>query len=59
VERITAVIGSQRGCPEAYKLPEYVDVNEIRGREFDLADRDPLFKEAARLIVQTNWVLPH
>jgi S-DNA-T family DNA segregation ATPase FtsK/SpoIIIE len=51
VERITEFIGLQRGYPEAYKLPEYVDEKEMEGKEFDLADRDPLFEEAARLIV--------
>jgi DNA segregation ATPase FtsK/SpoIIIE, S-DNA-T family len=51
VERITEFIGNQRGYPEAYKLPEYVDEKEMEGKEFDLADRDPLFEEAARLIV--------
>jgi S-DNA-T family DNA segregation ATPase FtsK/SpoIIIE len=51
VERVTEFIGQQRGYPEAYKLPEYVDENEMEGKEFDLADRDPLFEEAARLIV--------
>jgi DNA segregation ATPase FtsK/SpoIIIE, S-DNA-T family len=51
VERITEYIGQQRGYPEAYKLPEYVDEKEMEGKEFDLADRDPLFEEAARLIV--------
>jgi len=51
VERVTEFIGQQRGYPEAYKLPEYVDEKEMEGKEFDLADRDPLFEEAARLIV--------
>jgi S-DNA-T family DNA segregation ATPase FtsK/SpoIIIE len=51
VERITEFIGKQRGYPEAYKLPEYVDEKELEGKDFDLADRDPLFEEAARLIV--------
>jgi len=51
VERITEFIGQQRGYPEAYKLPEYVDEKELEGKDFDLADRDPLFEEAARLIV--------
>ncbi len=51
VEDITQFIGKQRGYPEAYKLPEYVDEKEMEGKDFDLADRDPLFEEAARLIV--------
>jgi len=51
VERITEFIGNQRGYPKAHELPEYVDEKEQEGRDFDLADRDPLFEEAARLIV--------
>jgi len=51
VEAITQFIGRQRGYPEAYKLPEYVDEKEMESKDFDLADRDPLFEEAARLIV--------
>jgi S-DNA-T family DNA segregation ATPase FtsK/SpoIIIE len=51
VEEITQFIGKQRGYPEAYKLPEYVDEKELEAKGFDLEDRDPLFEEAARLIV--------
>ena len=51
VEEITEFIGKQRGYPEAYKLPEYVDEKEMEGKDFDLSDRDPLFEDAARLIV--------
>jgi S-DNA-T family DNA segregation ATPase FtsK/SpoIIIE len=51
VEQITQFIGHQRGYPEAYKLPEYVDEKEMEAKGFDLEDRDPLFEEAARLIV--------
>jgi len=54
VEAITEFIGEQRGYPEAYKLPEYVDEKDAEARELDLGDRDPLFEEAARLIVQNQ-----
>jgi S-DNA-T family DNA segregation ATPase FtsK/SpoIIIE len=54
VEAITEFIGDQRGYPEAYKLPEYVDEKDAEARELDLGDRDPLFGEAARLIVQNQ-----
>ena len=54
VEEITEFIGRQRGYPEAYKLPEYVDEKDMEGRELELGDRDPLFEEAARLIVQNQ-----
>jgi S-DNA-T family DNA segregation ATPase FtsK/SpoIIIE len=54
VEKITEFIARQRGYPEAYKLPEYTDEKDTEGKNFDLADRDPLFQEAARLIVMNQ-----
>jgi len=53
VEQISEFIGSQRGYPSAFMLPEYVDENGdgSGGLEFDSSDRDQLFEEAARLIV--------
>ena len=47
-------IGDQRGYPQAFLLPEYVDEKELEGRDFDAADSDPLFEDAARLIVQNQ-----
>jgi S-DNA-T family DNA segregation ATPase FtsK/SpoIIIE len=54
VERITNFIERQRGYPEAYKLPEYTDEKDTDGKNFDLTDRDPLFEDAARLIVMNQ-----
>jgi DNA segregation ATPase FtsK/SpoIIIE, S-DNA-T family len=54
VEEITDFIGRQRGYPEAYKLPEYIDEKDMEGKDFDPGDRDALFEEAARLIVQNQ-----
>lgn len=54
VERIVEFIASQRGYPQAFMLPEYVDEKELEGKEIDLADRDPKFEEAAMLIVQNQ-----
>lgn len=51
VERVCEAIGRQRGYPEAFLLPEYVDEKDVESREFDINDRDSLFDEAARLIV--------
>jgi len=52
VEKISDFIGSQRGYPSAYELPEYVGEGESNApRDFDPDDRDPMFEEAARLIV--------
>ena len=54
IEEIVEFIGEQRGYPQAFLLPEYVDEKDLEGKEFDLADRDPLFEDAARLIVQNQ-----
>lgn len=51
VEEVTDFIGNQRGYPQAFLLPEYVDEKEMEGKDFDLGDKDPLFEDAARLIV--------
>jgi S-DNA-T family DNA segregation ATPase FtsK/SpoIIIE len=54
IEEIVECIGEQRGYPQAFLLPEYVDEKDLEGKDFDLADRDPLFEDAARLIVQNQ-----
>ncbi|MEJ7737348.1 MAG: DNA translocase FtsK 4TM domain-containing protein [Chitinophagaceae bacterium] len=54
VEEVTDFIGKQRGYPQAFLLPEYVDEKELEGKDFDVNDRDPLFDDAARLIVQNQ-----
>ncbi|HNC38525.1 MAG TPA: DNA translocase FtsK [Chitinophagaceae bacterium] len=54
VEQIVEYIGDQRGYPQAFLLPEYVDEKEMEGKDFDMADRDSLFEDAARLIVQNQ-----
>lgn len=52
VERICEFVGSQRGYETAYMLPEYVGEDGESGvGDVDLADRDVLFDDAARLIV--------
>ncbi len=53
VERISDFIGSQQGYPSAMHLPEYVGEGEASGssKEYDADNRDPMFEEAARLIV--------
>ena len=51
VDQITEFIGDQQGYPQAFLLPEYVDEKELEGKDFDLNDKDPLFNDAARLIV--------
>lgn len=54
VEKIVEFIGSQRGYPQAFLLPEYIDEKELEGKDFDLSERDSLFEDAARLIVQNQ-----
>lgn len=52
VEKISDYIGNQKGYPTAMFLPEYVGEGESSGsKDFDPDDRDPMFEEAARLIV--------
>ncbi|HEY8690697.1 MAG TPA: DNA translocase FtsK, partial [Chitinophagaceae bacterium] len=54
VDKITEYIGDQRGYPQAFLLPEYVDEKELEAKGFDINDRDPLFDDAARLIVMSQ-----
>lgn len=53
VEAICEFIGEQRGYPEVFTLPEYVGESSSGGSgTFDNEDKDDLFDEAARMIVQ-------
>jgi S-DNA-T family DNA segregation ATPase FtsK/SpoIIIE len=54
VDAVCEFIGNQKGYPQAFLLPEYVDEKEMEGRDFDANDRDPLFEDAARLIVSSQ-----
>lgn len=54
VEALVDFIGEQRGYPQPFYLPEYVDEKELESRDFDSGNRDPLFEDAARLIVQSQ-----
>ncbi|MGI2257469.1 DNA translocase FtsK [Candidatus Cardinium hertigii] len=51
VERICSYIGGQQGYPSAYLLPTYDEEDKEDGVPVDLQSTDPLFEEAARLIV--------
>jgi len=52
IEKICDFIGNQRGYATAFELPVYVGEGEnMRSKEFDPDDRDPMFEEAARLVV--------
>lgn len=54
VDAVCEFVGDQRGYPQAFLLPEYIDEKDMEGKDFSLLDRDPLFEEAARLIVQNQ-----
>lgn len=54
VEKVADFIGGQQGYPSAFELPEVVDEKDMDDREVDLLSRDPLFSEAASLIVQSG-----
>ena len=53
VEEITQYIGKQQGYSHAFELPEFVGDGggDDKVGSVDLSDKDPLFEEAARLIV--------
>ncbi len=54
VDEITKFIGSQRGYSSAFMLPEYVAEGDAAGGGNDMSadDLDPLFDEAAHMVVQ-------
>lgn len=54
VEKVAEFIGAQQGYPSAFELPEVIDEKDMEDREVDLLSKDPLFSEAAQLIVQSG-----
>ena len=53
VEQVVDFISEQQGYSQAFLLPEYIDEKEAEARgEIDLSERDSLFDDAARMIVQ-------
>jgi len=53
IEEICEFVGNQRGYDDAYNLPEFLgdDGGQSDDKDVDLDNRDPMFDEAARLIV--------
>ncbi|GAB3548683.1 DNA translocase FtsK [Spirosoma fluminis] len=53
IEELCEFVGNQRGYDDAYALPEFVgdDGGQSEDKDVDLDNRDPMFDEAARLIV--------
>lgn len=54
VEKIVDFIGSQRGYPSAHLLPEYEGEEADNDKIVDLTNRDKLFEDCARTVVQTQ-----
>jgi DNA segregation ATPase FtsK/SpoIIIE, S-DNA-T family len=56
VEEITQFIGNQQGYSEAFRLPEYEDEKgeNMLGNNISEDERDPMFGEAARIIVTSQ-----
>ena len=54
VDSVCEFVGSQRGYAQAFLLPEYIDEKDMEAKDFSLLERDPLFEDAARLIVQNQ-----
>lgn len=52
VEAITSFIGEQRGYSKAYELPEVKDESGAGTLDADDDERDALFEDAARIVVQ-------
>ncbi len=53
VEKVVEFIEKQQGYPEAFMLPEFLDEQAQKEKaEILEGDRDPLFAEAAKIIVQ-------
>ncbi|MDR2841078.1 MAG: DNA translocase FtsK, partial [Paludibacter sp.] len=56
VENIAHFIGNQQGYPTAFYLPEYTsgEGESLDPNNVDMSKRDPMFEEAARLIVASQ-----
>ncbi|KWW31672.1 MAG: cell division FtsK/SpoIIIE [bacterium P3] len=55
IERLADFIGGQRGYPDGFLLPEYLDENEEPNKEFDPKQKDEFFNDAARLVVSSQF----
>ncbi len=54
VEEIVAFISEQQGYPQPFLLPEYEDDSDGGQKNMAGGEKDPLFEEAAQIIVQTQ-----
>jgi S-DNA-T family DNA segregation ATPase FtsK/SpoIIIE len=54
VDRVCNFIAEQKGYPDAFLLPEYIDDKDLEASGFDAGERDSLFEDAAKLIVSAQ-----
>lgn len=54
VEQVVDYIAEQRGYPNAFELPEYEGEESSSEKSVDLTNRDKLFEDCARVVVQTQ-----
>ena len=51
IEKITELIGAQKGYSDSYILPEYIEEDNNHNNTINIDERDSLFKDAAEVIV--------
>ena len=51
IEKITELIGAQKGYSDSYILPEYIEEDNNQNNTINIDERDSLFKDAAEVIV--------
>ena len=54
IEKMVAFVGNQIGYTTPYILPEIIDQETSISSDNDITERDPLFKEAAEIIVSAQ-----
>lgn len=54
VDEVVDFIGEQRGYPTAFELPEYEGEEGSSDKKADLTNRDKLFEDCARTVVQSQ-----
>ena len=54
IDQIAGFIGNQKGYPETFLLPEYLDENSEPSKDVEPTQLDEKFEEAARIIVNSQ-----
>lgn len=55
IDKLADFIGEQRGYPDGFLLPEYLDENDEPTKDFDPKQKDEFFNDAARLVVASQF----